>query len=130
MNGDRNSRFFQQQANKRRKKKLICKLKDDCGLWIDNPQAVADKFVHDYKTIFLSVGHIDGQLPDPQLPNRISDSDNLSLIWIPDISEIKSALFSVDSSKTPGPDEFGVGFFKQYWKLLKNDFSHCIVEFF
>jgi len=80
VNGDRNSRFFQQQEKNRRKKKLICKLKDDCGLWIDNPQAVADKFVHDCKTRFLSVGHIDGQLPDPHLPNRISDLYNLSLI--------------------------------------------------
>jgi len=37
VNGDRNSRYFQQQANTSRKKKLVCKLKDDCGMWIDNP---------------------------------------------------------------------------------------------
>ena len=93
VNGDQNSRFFQQRANNRRKKKLVCKLNDDCGLWIDNPQAVAEKFVNDYKTRYLSAGHLDGQIPDPQLPSRISYSDNLSLIRITDISEIKSALF-------------------------------------
>jgi len=36
VNGDGNSRYFQQQANTRRKKKLVCKLKDDCGMWVDN----------------------------------------------------------------------------------------------
>jgi len=37
VNGDHNSQYFQQQANTRRKRKLICKLKNDCGMWIDNP---------------------------------------------------------------------------------------------
>jgi len=32
INGDRNSRFFQQRATTRRKKKLLYKLKDDCGV--------------------------------------------------------------------------------------------------
>jgi len=44
--------------------------------------------------------------------------------------EIKIALFAIDSSKTPGPDSFGAGFLKKYWEVLKNDFFHCIVEFF
>jgi len=36
VHGDRNSRYFQQRANTRQKKKLVMKLKDDCGIWIDN----------------------------------------------------------------------------------------------
>jgi len=35
--------------------------------------------------------------------------------------EVKTSLFSIESSKTPGPDGFGAGFFKQYWEVLKND---------
>jgi len=54
VNGDRNSRYFQQQANTRRKKKLICKLKDDCGVSIDNPQDIAAEFVQDYSKRFLT----------------------------------------------------------------------------
>jgi len=122
VNGDRNSRYFQQQANTRRKRKLVCKLKDDCGMWIDNPQTIADKFVYDYTNRFLSNGQWGTTLPDPQLCIRISDSDNLSLIKIPNMMEVKSALFSIDSSKTPGPDGFRARFFKQYWEVVKNDF--------
>ena len=130
VNGDRNSRYFQQQANTRRKRKLICKLKDDCGIWIDDPQTIADKFVHDYTTRFLSTGQGGNTMPNPQLDSGISYSDNLRLIEIPDMMEVKTALFSIDSSKTPGSDGFGAGFFKQYWEVLKNDFFQCIVEFF
>jgi len=48
-------------------------------------------------------------MPDPQLCTGISDSDNLNLIKIPDMMEVKSVLFSIESSKTPGPD-LGLGF--------------------
>jgi len=130
VNGDRNSRYFHQQANTRRKKKLVCKLKDDCGMWIDNPQTIAAKFVHDYTNRFLSKGHGESVMPNPMLETEISDVDNLSLIIIPDMQEVKSALFSVDSSKTPGPNGFGARFFKQYWDVVKDGFFNCIVEFF
>ena len=46
------------------------------------------------------------------------------------MNEVKDALFSIDSSKTPGPDGFGAGFFKHYWDVIKTDFYHCITEFF
>jgi len=32
VNGDRNSRFFQCRTNTKRKKKLVTKLKDNCGV--------------------------------------------------------------------------------------------------
>ena len=104
--------IFNNKANMRRKRKLICKLKDDCGLWIDNPRTITEKFVHDYTNRFLSNGHGSTVMPDPQSCTRISDSDNSSLIKILDMMEVKSALLSIDSSKTPGADGFGVGFFK------------------
>ena len=130
VNGDRNSRFFQQQANTRRKKKLVCKLKDDCGVWIDNPQTIATKFVQDYTNWFLSTGQGDSGRHNPVLDLIISERDNLNLISIPDMLEIKSALFSIESTKTLGSDGFGAGFSKQYWEVVKNDFFNCIVEFF
>ena len=44
--------FFQQQANTKRKKKLVCKIKDDCGMWIDNPQTIADNLFMIIRTVF------------------------------------------------------------------------------
>jgi len=64
-------------------------------------------------------------MPNPQLPTATLDSVNLNLIKIPDMTEFKSALFSIDSSKTSGHDGFGAGFFKQYWDLIKMIFSNA-----
>ena len=110
VNGGRNSRYFQQQANTRRKKKLICKLKDDYGIWIDNPQTIAAKFVQDYTNKFQSGNNGATVIPDLMLDPAVSDVENLNLISISDMSEVKSALFSIDSSKTLGPHRFGLAF--------------------
>jgi len=79
---------------------------------------------------FLSGNNGATVIPDLKLDPTILDVENLSLIRIPDMSEVKSTLFSINSLKTPGPDGFGAGFFKQYWDVVKNDFYNCIVEFF
>jgi len=59
---------------------------------------------------------------NPILDTVISERDNLNVISIPDMLEIKSALFSIESTKIPGPNGFGAGFFKQYWEVVKHDF--------
>jgi len=46
------------------------------------------------------------------------------------LDEVKNALFSIDSNKTPGPDGFGAGFFKNYWNIVTKDMSNCILNFF
>jgi len=48
VNGDWNSRFFQQSANSRRKTKIVMKIKDECGVWIDDHQLITNKFIIDY----------------------------------------------------------------------------------
>ena len=60
----------------------------------------------------------------------ISDLDNNELIKLPNLEEVKTALFSIDSNKIPGSDDFGAGFFKNYWKIIKKDLFNCIFEFF
>ena len=56
-------------------------------------------------------------LPDLGLQTRVSDLDKKELIKLPSLEEVKNALFSIDSNKTPGSDGFGAGFFKTYWHL-------------
>ena len=48
--------------------------------------------------------------------------DSLELIELSNIEQVKQAIFSIKSNKTPGPDGFGAGFFKHYWDLINDDF--------
>ncbi|XP_074315210.1 uncharacterized protein LOC141651394 [Silene latifolia] len=44
--------------------------------------------------------------------------------------EIKTALFDIDSNKSPGPDVFSSGFFKTSWSIIEADFCKAILDFF
>ena len=56
VHGDRNSKYFHHRATARREKKMVIKLKDECGVWIDNMQDIAAKFIFDYKARFIANG--------------------------------------------------------------------------
>lgn len=54
VNSDRNSKYLQHNADTRRKRKIVVKLKDECSIWIDNHKATVDKFILDYSKRFKS----------------------------------------------------------------------------
>jgi len=62
---------------------------------------IAEKFISDYKQRFKSTHHNARVLPNLGLLKLISDLDNNELIKLPNLEEVKTALFSIDSNKTP-----------------------------
>jgi len=48
VDGNRNFKFFLLKTSTRRIIKLVMKIKDDCGIWIDDFNMVVDKFITDY----------------------------------------------------------------------------------
>ena len=57
-------------------------------------------------------------LPSLGWPRLISDIDNSDLIHLPNLKEVKQAIYSIDFNRTSGPNGFGVGFFKHYQKII------------
>ena len=90
------------------------KIKDKCGIWVDDHQMIADKFFLDYHQQFKSSYPLRRTLPDPDLPTLVTVSYNDTLIRLPNLEEVRLALFGINSFKTLGLDGFGVGFFKTY----------------
>lgn len=60
---------------------------------------------------------------------RISDQDNALLISPFSEEEIKEAVWSCESAKSPGPDGFNFGFFKEFWHVIKDDLLRMMEEF-
>ena len=61
--------------------------------------------------------------------NSISVEDNQMLIGDFTEKEIKEAVWSCDSSKSPGPYRFNVGFIKFCWDLIKADIMVAVKDF-
>ena len=83
---------------------MVVKLKDDCGMWIDNSKDIASKFIIDYSARFKSNHTSTQNFTNIQLQQIITDSDNSKLVKLPDKEEVRQALFAIDSNKTPGPN--------------------------
>ncbi|XP_062093759.1 uncharacterized protein LOC133799776 [Humulus lupulus] len=62
--------------------------------------------------------------------SRLSLEQQVRLLRPFSKSDVKKALFSIHSSKSPGLDGFGSGFFKGLWDNIGDDISQSVLEFF
>ncbi|XP_074266898.1 uncharacterized protein LOC141590190 [Silene latifolia] len=59
----------------------------------------------------------------------VTEEDKLRLVQDITSSEIKAALFSIDSNSSPGVDGFSSGFFKSSWDIINGDFCAAIQNY-
>jgi len=130
VNGDRNSSYFQRIVKHCHKKQLVTKIRNDLGGWIEDDKDINLKFIEDYSKRFKSNFTRPRIVPELGLPKLITQSINDTLIRLPTMQEIKSVIWDFDPNKTPGLDGFGVGFFQEYWDIIKDDLVATIHEFF
>ena len=74
-----------------------------------------------FKTIFTTSHPTFPAGLENLIPQSITDEDNEWICRIPDYGEIKSALFSLGSHKSPGPDSMLALFYKHYWSIVEFD---------
>ncbi|XP_074300125.1 uncharacterized protein LOC141631340 [Silene latifolia] len=69
--------------------------------------------------------------PNIILSGRCLGAQSESLL-IQEVSEaeIHDALFAINVNKSPGPDGFSSGFFRQSWDIIKVEFTKAILDFF
>lgn len=44
--------------------------------------------------------------------------------------DVKQVMFKIDNTKSPGPDGYGSGFFKEAWGIVGGDITTVVLEFF
>jgi len=61
--------------------------------------------------------------------SSISDEDNSMMVGVFSEEEVKSVVWSCDSYKSSGHDDFNFGFIKFGWEFLKEDILSVVNEF-
>ena len=67
---------------------------------------------------------------DNLITPAITDLENSSLCLIPSPIEIRDAMFSMHSLKSPGPDGLPPLFYKKYWAVVGNSVIKAVQNFF
>ncbi|CAI0460218.1 unnamed protein product [Linum tenue] len=125
--GDKNSGYFHQMANYRRKVNRVEKLKIE-GRNVDDPVDVASGIVRFYQNLFKE-DLVCRPFPCWVWEHHLEELDKVLLCRDFTEEEIWDALRECDGSKAPGPDGFTLEFFKRGWSCLKSEVLRVFKEF-
>lgn len=127
LDGDRNTAFFHKSTLVLRKSNRILQLEDSVGNGIDTEQSITDHVLAYFQTL-LSTSKSKVLRSDFLTPSHVTQI--ISVSQTPSQLEVREALFSVGSLKSPGPDDFHSRFYKNQWDLLKGDLVPFIEKIF
>uniref|UniRef100_A0A803P8U7 Reverse transcriptase domain-containing protein n=1 Tax=Cannabis sativa TaxID=3483 RepID=A0A803P8U7_CANSA len=128
--GDENNAFFHAFLKKRRMENSIVSYTNDQGEVIDNFREVVDHFIKHFQNYMGSSSRPTQGLRKNcmEMGNHLNREQQLKLVKPFTSKEIKRLL--VFSSKSPGPDGYGAGFFKKMWPEIGTEFTKAIESFF
>jgi hypothetical protein len=112
--GDKNTAYFHQKANQRRKKNKIDHIYDSQGNNQHEPRMIEETMINHFRTLFQSqeTSHI--QRTVDVVKNTISQDDynNLSAEFTEE--EVKEAIYNMKGLAAPGPDSLPALFYHTY----------------
>lgn len=127
--GDRNTDYFHAQASQRKRINRITSLQKSDGQITDEPEEVRKEIHEFYQDLYQSQGYNDLHQILQVVPRRISDAMNELLAKDFMAEEVKTALFQMAPSKSPGVDGFTAGCFQRHWEVLGGDITAAILDF-
>ncbi|XP_026399042.1 uncharacterized protein LOC113294884 [Papaver somniferum] len=125
--GDRNTAHFMRIAAAKRRYNRIRQLYID-GVMISDKTVLQEHIVAFYRTLFT-----EEMLIRPELEGINFDQINSEEATILESNftkdEVYSAIKDLGNDKAPGPDDYPILFFFNYWKFLKHDLMAVVHEF-
>lgn len=116
--GDCNTAFFHRVAKIKNTSKSMSVLRNGDDILtteVDIEQQVLAYYTNLYASDNLCM---DNDLISHTIPSLVTGEDNIMLSDLPSFDEIKSAVFSLNSSGAPGPDGFGGCFYQHFWDII------------
>ncbi|XP_074303248.1 uncharacterized protein LOC141637696 [Silene latifolia] len=128
---DTSSKYFFAKIAERKHQQYIVNIVDHNGLLHQGVDYVSLAF-HNYYTQLLGQTAPVHNLDDNFIGQGpcVSEDNKVRLVQDISSSEIRAALFSIDSNSSPEVDGFSSGLFKSSWDIIKGDFCAAVHSFF
>ncbi|XP_074303652.1 uncharacterized protein LOC141638133 [Silene latifolia] len=128
---DCSSKYFFAKISERTHQQVIGGIHDHHGKLHMGFSSVSNAFNQYYQDL---LGHSSPTAPlDTDFLSTgavVTSPDKQSLIRDISPTEIRDALFSMDSNSSPGIDGLSAGFFKSAWQIIAKDFCKAVNQFF
>lgn len=128
--GDRNTKSFHAQVNKRRKRLQLKRIQDSNGIWLEDNGSMAEEAIRFFNEQFqeervpTDFGILD------HIPTLLDEGHNQELIKQPSKEEVRQAVFGLNGESAGGPDGFNVCFFQTCWEIIEDDIYDIVRAFF
>jgi hypothetical protein len=122
LKGDANTKYFQNVANGRHRKKSIHALNQDEGM-IEGQEQLKTYITSYYKGLFGAPAEDILSMDETRMEDipQVSNEENTFLNSPFTEEEIKKAVFQMEHNKAPGPDGFPAEFYQHFWDAIKTD---------
>ncbi|GLT38165.1 hypothetical protein SLA2020_124300 [Shorea laevis] len=129
---DFNSTYFHAKVKERQHRGVINSILNSEGVRVTQPKLIEQEFVIFYQNLFGKAKE-GVQVADMNVicRGRVLTAEESEELCRPFTArEVETALFSIPSNKSPGPDGFTSGFYKAAWSIIKNDVTAAVLDFF
>lgn len=133
--GDKNSGYFHAVAKGRRARNRLSVIEDAEEQTYYEENQIGIQISKYYSDIYTTTSDASNNLETWRkvtyaISPSITEETNRSLERIPDVAEIRTALFSIHPDKAPGPDGFSASFFHSNWEMISQAFVAEVQKFF
>lgn len=132
LKGDMNTQFFHARVKERQARDRINAIRDGEGNFTTDPKDVSEVFLKFYDEL-LGTKEINLRSIDTDVFENcptVSEDQGRFLCRSVTMEEVKKALWSIPSEKSPGPDGFSSDFFKVSWNIIKDDLYVAVHDYF
>jgi hypothetical protein len=98
------------------------------GVCVEGVQNVCEAVFNHFSSHYTALNFDRPGVEDLQF-RRLSVAESGSLIRPFTVEEVKQEIWDCDDFKSPGPYGISLGFIKQFWPELKEDFMQFVLEF-
>ncbi|XP_026399615.1 uncharacterized protein LOC113295500 [Papaver somniferum] len=104
-------------------------LRDESGLWIEDKHQLDVLLKNHFAKINTSSGRQINGVFNNIISEVVTEEENLKLVKMSDVEEIKSVLFSMNPWGSPGLDGYPPGVFQTYWNLVETEVVELVKRF-
>ncbi|XP_074291071.1 uncharacterized protein LOC141617832 [Silene latifolia] len=129
--GDENTQFFHNLIRARQVHNRVMCIKGVDGVMVNNPTDIEETFLQYYKDLLgSSQATTSVHVPTVRTGQLVTQKHYNILLAPVTSAEIKECIFSIPSTKSPGPNGFSSQFYKDSWDTVGDTVTQAIQKFF